>query len=118
MTRVEEAHASTWEETVSRSDGLTVVDFWHKDCPYCLALNPIFDEVSDEYEGRINFVKLNVKETSENGEIAIHCGVKGFPTLMFFWNGEAVGQLLGFKPKEGLKKLLDETLKKHVGCLR
>lgn len=50
MTRVVEIHASAWEETVSRSDGLTVVDFWHKDCPYCLALNPVYDEVSDEYE--------------------------------------------------------------------
>jgi thioredoxin 1 len=118
MTRVEETHASAWEETISRSDVLTVVDFWHKDCPYCLALNPIYDEVSDEYEGRINFVKLNVKETPDNREIAIRCGVKGFPTLMFFWNGEAVGQFLGFKPKDDLKKLLDETLEKHVGCLR
>jgi thioredoxin 1 len=113
MTRVEETHASTWEETVSQSDVLTVVDFWHKDCPYCLALNPIYDEVSDEYESRIKFLKLNIKEPPDNREIAVRYGVKGFPTLMFFCNGESVGQLLGFKQKEDLKKLLDEMLEKH-----
>jgi len=117
MGTVLDAKGGDWEQEVLKSEILTVVDFWHDRCPWCLRLNPIFNEVSEEYKSRIKFVKLNVLETQTNREIAIRHGIMSTPTLMFFCEGRPVGQALGFMPKEQLKKLIDDMLQKHRECI-
>lgn len=47
-----EVNASNWGKEVLKSDILTVVDFWHNRCSWCLRLNPIFSEVAEEYKGK------------------------------------------------------------------
>jgi thioredoxin len=117
MGTVLDVDAGDWRQEVLNSNILTVVDFWHDRCPWCLRLNPIFNEVSEEYKGKIKFVKLNVLETQTNREIAIRHGIMSTPTLMFFCEGRPVGQALGFMPKEQLKKLIDDMLQKHRECI-
>ena len=117
MGTVLDANGGDWEQEVLKSEIFTVVDFWHDRCPWCLRLNPIFNEVSEEYKSRIKFVKLNVLETQTNREIAIRHGIMSTPTLMFFCEGRPVGQALGFMPKEQLKKLIDDMLQKHRECI-
>ncbi|MGQ9460580.1 MAG: thioredoxin family protein [Candidatus Bathyarchaeaceae archaeon] len=113
-----EVNANDWEQEVLRSDILTVVDFWHEQCPWCLKLNPVFEEVAKEYEGKIKFVKFNVLQNPANREIAIRHGVMGTPTLVFFCAGRPVEEVVGFMPKERLKKTLDTMLETHRECVR
>lgn len=113
-----EVNASTWEKEVSQSDKLTVVYFWHNQCPWCAMLNPIFDEIAVEYEGRIKFAKLNVLESPNNQEIATNLGIMSTPTLMFFCNGRPVGQTVGLMPKEDLNKTLDDMLRSYKMCIK
>ena len=112
-----DVNASNWKQEVLKSDVLTVVDFWHDRCPWCLKLNPIFNEVSGEYKEKVKFVKLNVLGSPANREIAVHHGVMSTPTLMFFCEGRPVGQALGAMLKENLKKLIDDMLQKHRECI-
>jgi len=118
MKSVLNVNANNWAQEVLQSDILTVVDFWHDRCPWCLRLNPIIDEVAKEYGGKIKFVKLNVLEVSANREIAIRYGIMSTPTLLFFCEGRPVGQALGFMPKENLKGLLDDMFAKHRECIK
>jgi len=118
MHSVLKVNAEDWEQEVLRSDKLTVVDFWHERCPWCIRLNPIFEEVAGEYEGKIKFAKLNVLEDPRTREIAIRYGVMGTPTLIFFCAGRPVEEVVGFMPKERLKKILDEMLKIHKECIK
>ena len=37
-------------------------------------------------------------------------GIRSIPTLLVFKGGEAVGQIIGFRPKSDLKKRLDAVL--------
>lgn len=111
-------NADNWEQEVLKSDILTVVDFWHDRCPWCRQLNPIFDEVSEEYKGEVKFIKLNVLEAPANRQIAIRHGIMSTPTLMFFCEGRPVSQALGSMPKEHLKKLVDDVLQKHRECIK
>jgi thioredoxin 1 len=113
-----EVNASDWEQEVLRSNILTVVDFWHERCPWCLELNPVFEEIAKEYKGKIKFVKLNVLQSPANREIAIRHGVMGTPTLIFFCAGRPVGEVVGFMTKERLKKTLDAMLETHRECVR
>jgi len=112
MGTVLDVDAGGWRQEVLNSSILTVVDFWHHRCLWCIKLNPIFNEVAEEYKDKIKFVKLNVLETPANRELAIRHGIMSTPTLMFFCEGRTVGQALGFMPKEHLKKLIDDMLER------
>ncbi|KYH40682.1 MAG: Thioredoxin [Candidatus Bathyarchaeota archaeon B26-2] len=118
MDAVLDVDAESWEREVLQSDVLTVVDFWHDRCPWCIRLDPIFNEVAEEYRGKIKFAKLNVLEKPRNREIAIRYGVMGTPTLVFFCKGRPVGEVVGFMPKENLRDALDNMLKRHSDCIR
>ena len=118
MGSVLEVNADSWEREVIESGVLTVVDFWHNHCPWCIRLDPVFREVAEEYEGRIKFVKLNVLESPENREIAIRYGIMSTPTLLFFCKGRPVEGVIGFMPKERLKKIMDDMLEKHIECIK
>jgi len=113
-----EVNASDWKREVLESDVLAVVDFWHERCPWCLRLNPVIDEVAEEYEGRVKFVKFNVLARPENRDVAIRHGIMGTPTLMFFCEGRSVETAVGFMAKERLKDTVDGVLKRHRECVK
>ena len=57
MADVVDIKGDSWEKEVVQSEILTIVDFWHNKCPWCLKLNPILEEVAKEYKAKIKFVK-------------------------------------------------------------
>src|SRR3972149_7314594 len=117
LVKVVEADSSNWIQ-VLKSDMLTVVYFWHEQCPWCIRLSPIFNEVTEEYEEKIKFAKLNILETPENRELALNNGVMGTPTLMFFCQGRSIGQTVSFMSKEDLRKVLDDMLGRYMNCIK
>lgn len=118
MSNVIDINAEDWDRVVLGSDVLVVVDFWHERCPWCLKLNPIFEEVAKEYGDRVKFVKFNVLESPENREIAIRYGVMGTPTIAFFCKGEYVGSIIGFIQKEHLSHLIEDMMDKYRECVK
>lgn len=106
--------ASDWENKVMESKSLVAVEFWAPWCPWCNKLKPVFDEVAKEYDDRIKFADVNV---DDNQDIAKELGVKSIPVIKFFCDGKEVGELMGYMPKDQLKKEMDETLENHKQCL-
>ncbi len=117
MSNTVDANAGNWNAEVLKSGTLTVVYFWHDRCQWCERLNPIFNQVREEYAGRIKFVKLNVLENPGNQELASEQGVMGTPTLMFFCQGKSLGQTVSFMAKEELEEVLRDMLDKYKRCL-
>jgi len=110
--------ATDWRREVLESNILTVVYFSHEQCPWCIRLNLVFDEVSGEYEDRVKFVKLNVLADPSNRELAVNYGVMSTPTLMFFCDGKPVGQTVGFVSKEQLEKIVNDMLEMYKQCIK
>ena len=46
----------------------------------------------------------------ENGPLAAKYGIAAIPTMLLFKDGQPVQQIVGYKPKNELKKVLDEVL--------
>src|SRR4030042_6407538 len=85
-----------------------LVDFWAPWCHPCKMVAPIIDELAEEYTGKLVFGKINV---DENHKIATKYDVMSIPTLIVFKQGKPVTNIIGFKPKEQLKKELESVLK-------
>lgn len=68
---------------------------------------PVVEELAEEYEGRVSFAKVNV---DENPKIASQYGIMSIPTLILFKDGKPVSNIVGFRPKNELKKGLDTVL--------
>jgi len=65
------------------------------------------EELSQEYEGKVKFVKMNV---DENMDIPGQFSVMSIPTFVFFKNGQPVKTLVGGRSKEDFKKEVDALL--------
>ncbi len=107
MTKPQDVSDNEWDAEVLSSDTPVLVDFWAPWCGPCRMVAPVVDELAEEYDGKVKFVKLN---TDDNIETASKYGIRSIPTLMVFKGGEAVEQVVGFRPKSELKKSLDKVL--------
>jgi thioredoxin 1 len=90
-----------FKEVVLDSDKLTVVDFWAEWCGPCRAIGPVIEELSKEYEGKVNIGKLNV---DNNAEVSMTYGITSIPAILFIKNGEVVDKQIGAVPKSILEK--------------
>ena len=94
-------------DDVLQSDKPVLVDYWAEWCGPCKMIAPILDEVSRDYDGRVQVAKLNV---DDNQEVAAKYGIRGIPTLMLFKNGEVVATKVGALSKSQLTQFLDSHL--------
>jgi thioredoxin 1 len=107
MEKPVEVDDKTFEEKVINEKTPVLVDFWAPWCGPCRAIAPIFDELAEEYKGKMIIARLNVDESPQN---ASKYGVSAIPTMLLFKEGKPVSQLVGFRPKPELKKALDENI--------
>jgi thioredoxin 1 len=107
MTKPREVTDATFENEVIKADRPVLVDFWAPWCGPCRMVAPIVEELAGEYEGRVDFYKVNI---DENRAVTDRYGIRSIPTLLVFKDGQPVQQIVGFRPKGDLKKRLDQAL--------
>ena len=98
---------SNFQNEVLTSDKLTVVDFWAEWCGPCRAIGPVIDELSKEYEGKVNVGKVNV---DENPQVSTNYGITSIPAILFIKNGQVVDKLVGAQPKNNFVKKIEAHL--------
>ena len=100
-------NSQQFEQEVLNSVNPVFVDFWAEWCGPCRTVSPVVEELSNEYDGKVNFVKINV---DQNNELAQKYNVFSIPTLAIFKNGEIVSQKVGAATKESFKTMIDSSL--------
>lgn len=85
-----------------------VIDFWATWCGPCMALAPIIDELSEQYEGQVVIGKYNVEDESD---FSSDHRIMSLPTILFFKNGEKTAiRLAGSQSKETIEEKIKELL--------
>ena len=106
---VKYVNAEALEELIGSTDKTVYCDFWASWCGPCRMLAPVFEDVSDKYEGKALFVKIDVDdEASESA--AMKYGITSIPNVIAFKGGNPVDSSLGFVPQAVLEGFVEKNI--------
>lgn len=91
---------------VEKAD-VSVVDFSAVWCGPCRMLEPVMEELSGEYDGKIQFFNADV---DENSALSSKFAIMNIPAVVLLKNGKEIDRKIGFMPKELIKEWLDSKL--------
>jgi len=104
MSSIVHISDDNFESEVTNSNGLVLVDFWAAWCGPCKMVAPILEEIAEEME-EVSIKKMDV---DQNRRVAGQFGIRSIPTLILFKDGKPVEQLIGVRPKEEIKKVIEK----------
>ena len=107
MSNVIEITDENFEQEVIKETSLTLVDFWATWCGPCRKLAPVIDELAQEFDGKVKFVKI---KADENLETAQKYSISGVPCLLIFKDGEPVERIVNIVPKSTIVSNLNKHL--------
>jgi thioredoxin 1 len=102
-----EYNDSNFQTEVLSSQKLTVVDFWAEWCGPCRAIGPVIEELSKEYDGKVNVGKVNV---DNNPQLSTNFGITSIPAILFIKDGKVVDKLVGAQPKSNFVKKIEALM--------
>lgn len=99
MSDVKYVTEENFDTEVLESELPVLVDFTATWCGPCKMIDPLVDELAEEWQGKVNIYKMDV-DTSPTTPVKY--SVMGVPSLILFKNGEIAARITGFRPKKQL----------------
>jgi len=100
-------NGENFKKEVVQSKTPVIIDFYASWCGPCQMMSPVFEGLSEKYNGKLKFVKVN---TDEDPELASEYGVQGIPCLIIVNKGKEVDRIIGYMNENSLKNNIDNIL--------
>ncbi|WP_462316999.1 thioredoxin [Marinilabilia sp.] len=85
-----------------------LIDFYADWCQPCKMVAPILDELSDEYDGKVDIYKI---DTEDQRELAGMFGIQSIPSLLFVPTEGQPQMAQGALPKDTFERAIKDVLK-------
>jgi len=96
------------EEFTFKGDKPAIIDFYADWCGPCKMVSPILEQLSKEYEGKIDIYKIN---TEKEQELAKLFGIQGIPSFLIIPMNENPQMASGAFPKQVFEGIIRDVLK-------
>jgi len=84
----------------------TIIDFYADWCGPCKMLAPVLEELSKEYEGKVDIFKIN---TEDEQELSAMFGIRSIPSILFIPVNGKPKMSTGALPKTTFKDVISKT---------
>lgn len=95
-------------DTILRGDKPVLAEFWAPWCTYCRRIGAAYQKLSEQQEGVIETLQINVDEEPELEE---RFGIELIPTFILFHQEKELGRLVA----PDSKARIEAFLKEHLG---
>ncbi len=85
-----------------------IIDFYADWCGPCKALSPVLEQLSEEYEGKINIYKV---DTEAEQELAAAFAIRSIPSMLFCPGQEQPQMASGALPKQQIEQIIADVFK-------
>ncbi len=97
----------TLPKLIDKSSLPLVIDVWATWCGPCRSFAPTFAEASEQFAGRVVFVKL---DSDQNQQMAGRLSIRSIPTIIIFKNGKEVTRESGAIPRDQFSRWLEQNI--------
>ena len=84
-----------------------IIDFYADWCGPCKMVEPVLQELAQEYRGKLNIYRVN---TEDQQELAAAFGIQSIPSILFVPLNDKPQMAIGALPKNSIKKAINEIL--------
>ena len=106
-TNVKQINETEFENEVLKSKVPVLVDFYADWCGPCKMVAPTMEKLSEEYGGKVKFIKINV---DDNQELSSKYDIMSIPTAMLFKNGSVEDSLIGAYPEAAYRQRINRAI--------
>jgi len=85
-----------------------IIDFYADWCGPCKMVEPILQELAQEYQGKVNIYRV---DTQAQQELAAAFGIQSIPSMLFVPLNDKPQMAVGALPKKTLEKAMKDVLK-------
>ncbi|CAM1371210.1 Thioredoxin [Tenacibaculum soleae] len=89
-------------------DKPALIDFYADWCGPCKSLAPVLEQLSEEYEGKIDIYKI---DTEAEQELSAAFGIRSIPSMLFSPMNEQPQMANGALPKQQIEQIIKDVLK-------
>lgn len=94
-------------EELIKGEAPVLVEFWAPWCVYCRRISVAYDKIAEQYDGKLNVVKVNIDDEAELSDAE---QIEIVPTLVLYRGGAAIGSIVAPESKAMIDNFIKENL--------